>query len=441
MQLRSGRRLASPRPPPPQGDRHYRRHLRGAEDRISSLPEDLLLQVLARLKSAAEAARAGAVSRPWRGLWTELPELTFFCVKPRLLEAVLAQVTRPRLDLLDITLVPKRGTQVSSLLRAAARLAPQKLIVLHHATTSLALDFMGFHLSPPPSGEFTALRSLTLETCCIDIGALLPLCPCLRVLNVYDLIQFDTVKVHSALLEELSLKATNNDIRRIDIAAPMLKEVTVAVDIAKDFSLSFSAPVVKIIEWDCECTYLNVGLNTMWKPNNIHERKKHGFHVVSLNIAAHLDLPDAEWSIQLLIAQLPSTVFSVMELDLKTEGHAFGSLLLHLLWIRPVIQSLKVVLARDKVGVPCPVDCPCEQHSNWRSETVPLTNLEVVEIQGFQGEDEEVDFLKLILRSATVLRRLTIRNPSDVSPSNSGYKKMCSIMKEYPDVEYHVHSI
>lgn len=67
-----------------------------------------------------------------------------------------------------------------------------------------------------------------------------------------------------------------------------------------------------------------------------------------------------------------------------------------------------------------------------------MPNLEVVEIHGLQGQDDEVDFLELILRSAPVLRRLTMRI-SD-SPSEDGQKKMCGIMKEYPDVEYHVHS-
>lgn len=61
------------------------------------------------------------------------------------------------------------------------------------------------------------------------------------------------------------------------------------------------------------------------------------------------DLLDEPWSFAQMFAQLPVTAFSVMELDLKTEGHAFGPLMLHLLGIRPDIQRLKVVLARNKV--------------------------------------------------------------------------------------------
>ena len=64
--------------------------------------------------------------------------------------------------------------------------------------------------------------------------------------------------------------------------------------------------------------------------------------------------------------------------------------------------------------------------------------IEVVEIRGLQGEDDEVDFLKIILRCATVLQRLTVTISDGVSPSNNGYEKIWSIMKEYPDVECHI---
>uniref|UniRef100_K3XZ96 F-box domain-containing protein n=1 Tax=Setaria italica TaxID=4555 RepID=K3XZ96_SETIT len=208
MRLRSGRHLVSPLTVP-QGGHHHRQRLRGSDDRIDSLPKDLLLQVLVRLKHAERAACVGAVCRSWHGLWIELPELTFGFVKPRMLEAVLAKV--------------KRGAQVSLLLRAATRLVPEKLMfhVWNHLTleddpielpcfdrtSSLALEVMGFHLLPPLSGEFTALKSLSLSDCRgIDIGALLPLCPSLRVLNMYHLVEVGTMMVHSASLEELNLE-------------------------------------------------------------------------------------------------------------------------------------------------------------------------------------------------------------------------------------------
>jgi len=60
-------------------------------------------------------------------------------------------------------------------------------------------------------------------------------------------------------------------------------------------------------------------------------------------------LLDAEWSITQLIAHLPVAVFTVLELDLEIEGHAFGPMMLCLLRTQPIMQRLKVVLKRDKV--------------------------------------------------------------------------------------------
>ncbi|OQU82409.1 uncharacterized protein LOC8079546 isoform X2 [Sorghum bicolor] len=426
MQLRSGRRLVYP-PPEQQGGGHRRRSQQSLEDRISSLPEDLLLEILVRLRSVAEAACAGAVSRGWRDLWTELPELTFWCANPLTVVSALAGITRSSVDLLDINLSSSWmeedwGGDVSLLLLCAALVLPEKLIVsvmIHptieyavelpcfECTSYLGLELMGsLPITLPQSGEFTALKNLHLQSCCIDLGALLLLCPCLRILNILnvsDLKHADTVIVHSPSLEELSLEITTHDICRIDIATPVLKEI--------------------------------------WSLVSIKERKLDEFHVVSLIIMSSDNsngLLDAEWSITQLIVHLPVTVFTVLELDLDIEGHTFGPMMLCLLRTQPIMQRLKVDLRRDKVRVSCPVNCPCEHPINWKSEDVSLSNLEVVEIHGLQGEDDEVDFLKIILRCATGLRRLTMTISDDISPSNNGYDKIRSIIKEYPDVEFHI---
>lgn len=153
---------------------------------------------------------------------------------------------------------------------------PIELPCFNH-TSSLALEVMGFHLLPPLSGEFTALKSLSLSDCRgIDIRALLPLCPSLRVLNMYHLVEVGTMMVHSASLEELNLGTKNTDFTRIYIVAPVLKELTLKVCLDKDFSLSFSAPMVTILKWVCVCDFLDVGLNGLWKLYKIRECKQHG---------------------------------------------------------------------------------------------------------------------------------------------------------------------
>lgn len=138
MQLRSGRRLNPPPPPRPRGG--PRRRLEaggegvGEEDRISNLPEDLLLDVLSRLGCAREAVRTSVLGRQWRGLWRHLPDLRFDFdyLEPfqfQLLEDLLSQVTRPEMDRLSISIEDSDVApgQISSLLRAAERLVPKNL--------------------------------------------------------------------------------------------------------------------------------------------------------------------------------------------------------------------------------------------------------------------------------------------------------------------------
>ncbi|KAL6657585.1 hypothetical protein ACP70R_005365 [Stipagrostis hirtigluma subsp. patula] len=105
MELRPDRRPGSQ---PPRGARRRRRPRRrlGGDgdgvDRISGLPDDLLLQVLVRLRCARAAVRTGLLSRRWRSLWRRLPGLYFRGVAPAALEAALAQVALPNLSLLDV---------------------------------------------------------------------------------------------------------------------------------------------------------------------------------------------------------------------------------------------------------------------------------------------------------------------------------------------------
>ncbi|OEL36980.1 hypothetical protein BAE44_0002003, partial [Dichanthelium oligosanthes] len=89
-----------------------------------------------------------------------------------------------------------------SLLRDAAHLAPENLIITLsqrpssifdaeelpclHRTTSLRITAVDLCISPLLSGEFTALTSLLLHSCSVDLGALLPICPCLCVLELID---------------------------------------------------------------------------------------------------------------------------------------------------------------------------------------------------------------------------------------------------------------
>ncbi|OEL23164.1 hypothetical protein BAE44_0015813, partial [Dichanthelium oligosanthes] len=80
MELRSGRSLLSE---PPLGARRRRRPRtrpycdNDGLDHISGLPDDLLHQILIRLRCARATAHTSVLSRRWRGLWRHLPDLSF----------------------------------------------------------------------------------------------------------------------------------------------------------------------------------------------------------------------------------------------------------------------------------------------------------------------------------------------------------------------------
>ncbi|KAL6639349.1 hypothetical protein ACP70R_023079 [Stipagrostis hirtigluma subsp. patula] len=439
----------------PQGDESPEDGDGDGVDWISGLPDEQLLQILARLGCAREAARTGVLSRRWRGLSTRLPAYTFHCVEPDKVEAALAQVTRASLDRLHITAVLKSEAaigQTSSLFRAAARLEPKTFsaalvmengvdqaedieLPCFHRTDSLRLDFCGVGFKLPPAGEFTELKSLNLATTRYAIPtALLPRCPSLRALRIHAYQGLEVVSVSSASLEELAVVedefCVHDGFRRIDIAAPVVKEVTLEVAMAPDFSLSFSAQAVQKLDWNFICITQTVGL-PMWRLFALNYKLSHGVYTLRLRIdcANSDDLPDRSFAQEL--ERLPVAAFSVLELIIQTKGHAFGPLLVHLLQIRPAIQSLKLGLYANKEL--CPEDCPCRQPIDWKHENISLINLEDVVIN-FKGRlTEQVDFLKLLFRCAPGLKCMKLAVSSD-----KDYEEICHVCEENPHVKCNV---
>ncbi|CAN6175388.1 unnamed protein product [Urochloa humidicola] len=202
----------------------------GGVDRISGLPDDLLLHVLARLRCACAAAHASLLSCRWRGLWKHLPELTFREISPGALDAALAQVARhtelSSLSLLDIDVPPGHRLSpaaVSSLLRAAARLAPAELsfvawglpedrhtaveVPCFHRTTSVKLAVWNLAVTLPEADgggfPFPVVEKLSIDGCSFNFGALISRCPRLRVLEARCIDSIGTITVRSAALRPL----------------------------------------------------------------------------------------------------------------------------------------------------------------------------------------------------------------------------------------------
>ncbi|KAK1613039.1 hypothetical protein QYE76_036712 [Lolium multiflorum] len=194
MELRSGPRRRSARLLP----------LYDGRDLISTLPDDLLLLVLARLPCAAAAVRTGILSRRWRGLWARLRRIVLNDVAFHSLEAALGRFPPPppAVSLLQIRppkpqeRVPKKhradAARFRALLRAAARLDPEEFFLVlplrfvgrslrlklpcFYRTTSIVLDLCSTIRCVPAGAEFPALQTLSLS-CCTRLGRLPLLLP------------------------------------------------------------------------------------------------------------------------------------------------------------------------------------------------------------------------------------------------------------------------
>ena len=116
--------------------------------------------------------------------------------------------------------------------------------------TSINLRIWNRSFALPPAGSFARLERLALSLCCVDPGEFLPRCPRLRVLRLDSFWTQHAVDVHSASLQELAL----NDMphrddadgdaaaRRVDIAAPMLREFRLRIYGGVEMMASFSGP-------------------------------------------------------------------------------------------------------------------------------------------------------------------------------------------------------
>ncbi|XP_037468996.1 uncharacterized protein LOC119341231 [Triticum dicoccoides] len=475
MEASSGPRRSSSQEPDGPGD---------GPDRISALPDEMLLLVLARLPCAAAAARTEVLSRRWLGLWTGIREIVFRGVALRSLEAALGRVALPppAVSLIKIRVpikqqrphqpVPKEkehwrdsaGVPINSLLRAAARLQPEKLDFLLPSgiieralavdlpclprATSIALNFSSlFSLAAVPAGaEFPALETLSLAECITDLGALLSCCPRLRTLRLSRAVFPDCVirVVNSPLLQELVVQCEARLTQLVVIVAPELKQLTISFTSVVAVNITVLAPVVEKISWQC-CylgPYIVFGLWSLSKLR-LQSAERQG-EPTTLHIYACVDPSPFRAKVDNFRREIQRhmvAAFSVFELHLTAKGHAFGAFVVHLLGmdrIRTATRRLKVVLHRSELKEVCPTHCPCES-TNWRSQTISLDALEEVEFNGFDGADHEFDLLELILGCAPALKRMIVRLSEETSASNDGCGTIDNIFRACSSVECDVY--
>uniref|UniRef100_A0ACD5Y047 Uncharacterized protein n=1 Tax=Avena sativa TaxID=4498 RepID=A0ACD5Y047_AVESA len=309
MELQSGSRFSSqPLPGAPRRPRPRRcPDGGGGQDRISALPDDMLLQVLVRLRCTRAAALTSSLSRRWRGLWKHLFELSFREIPLDAVDAALQQVACPTLSRLEIE-IPERHrimdpARVSALLNAAAGLAPADLVVdvwghckdheipieipCFQRATSIKLRVVNLYLTPPAGGvEFPVLERLSVAGCRfndMNMVEMISRCPHLRVLEVHKCWDLDTLKVHSPTIEELIVDGW---LTNLDIVAPVLKRFRLQATMERYFNVLFSAPMAEHLSWSFSFHHQNIGIGeiSLWCVRGLTLQTKESAHVLQLDI-------------------------------------------------------------------------------------------------------------------------------------------------------------
>ncbi|XBI13666.1 hypothetical protein VPH35_140375 [Triticum aestivum] len=449
MEASSGPRRSSAQEPDGPGD--------GA-DLISTLPDELPLLVLARLPCT------GVLPRRWLGLWAGLRQIVFRGVALPSLEEALGRVTPPAVSIKQQrgpvptehwTDSAAAGVPINSLLRAAARLDPEKLdfrlpsglidrtlavdLPCFQRATSIALDLSPITLAVPAGADFPALETLSLARCSTDLDALLSCCPRLRTLRLSTA---SDIRVNSPSLQELVVCCETSVTRHVDIVAPALKQLAISLT-AVDLSISVLAPMVEKVSWHClyfgpRIVFGLWGLNKVQLQSAERQGEPSSLCIYACAFSGFFRAQAGHFKQE--IEKHMVAAFSGLELHLTARGHAFGALVFHLLRmnrIRTATRRLKVVLERSTFKEVCPPYCPCE--SNWRSQTISLDALEEVEFNEFDGADHEFDLLELILGCAPTLKRMIVKLSEETSASNDGCAKIDNIFKAWSSVECDVY--
>ncbi|CAN6339120.1 unnamed protein product [Urochloa humidicola] len=188
---------------------------------------------------------------------------------------------------------------------------------------------------------------------------------------------------------------TSSRLLSVHVVAPTLKMFTLSAYLVSNHSsitLS-SAATVEYLSWTCDFPMAPL-IHGVWCLHELKLGEKQDAYVLSLTLYGERTTEQPR-NLQEVV-QLPNV--SVLELYLRTfghEAHFYGPMVLDLMGIFADIKRLKLVIRDLKLEKACPPNCTCDQPQNWRSQSISLLDLEVVEIENFVGSGHEVDFLKL----------------------------------------------
>jgi hypothetical protein len=249
----------------------------GGEDRLSALPDDLIIHILVLVRDAAEAAQTSILASRWRRLWALLPELRFHFIENHDIGAALAAHEAPDITTLIALTEDASPESLSAWLPVAARSLSGDMHVevrreaeaeaeergaidlpCFEKATSIVLNLGFLGLALPPSGVFAQLNELQLIAVQLHgqsgLGDLLSRrCPSLQALRVRDARGLDSFNIHSESLLRMELVDLVR-LQELTVIAPALNRLKVSNcftdPLDPELSVAdISAPQLTSLDW------------------------------------------------------------------------------------------------------------------------------------------------------------------------------------------------
>ncbi|CAL5034415.1 unnamed protein product [Urochloa decumbens] len=423
------------------------------EDRLSALPDEVLVLILLRLGTTAEAARTSALSRRWRRVWLLLPELRFHLAPDghRIRKVLLAPNAPPPLHRISVVTEDSAPDSLGAWLPDAARRLSGALVFhrivpgkedlaspmpdeageggaiqlpCFEKATRIEIDLGLLGLDLPLAGTFAQLTELALYRVHlrgpIELGDFVssPRSPRLQKLRIRDVRGVDKLTIHSESLLEVDLRQLKG-FQRLSISASALNELNLLKCFSKNQPVAFiCAPQLESLVWTDSYDPSSVDLG------NLGQLQFRFIRSLGILLFYQRDIGNFPYLME-DITMLPLAEFLTMEV--VNNGHNFGPSSFHILRLCAGIRrlSMKLHIIRGLKSA-CHPGCICDQPANWKAQELSLNRLRKVELAGLEGTEHEVVFLEQLFSWATVLKKMKIT--FDYSVSKSKGRSRCSCL-------------